>query len=116
MRSKSGVFLVWRQLVVLRVQTLESFLTVLGKVWSADRRDCPSEESWLPLLLCCLSLRGLLPLLLLDLGLEVCRQSILLAYYGICNTVPEFERLIGKLLVEWWDDFSYRVEWVEVDD
>jgi hypothetical protein len=55
-------------------------------------------------------------LLLLDLGLEVCRQSILLAYYGICNTVPEFERLIRKLLVEWWNDFSYRVEWVEVDD
>jgi hypothetical protein len=73
MRSKSGVFFVGRELVVLRVQTLESFFTVLGKVWSANRRDCSGEESWLPLLLSCLSLRGLLPLLLLDLGLEVCR-------------------------------------------
>lgn len=73
MRSKGGVFLVWWQLVVLRVQTLQSFLAVLGEVWSADRCDCSSEESWFPFFLRRLALCRLLPLLLLDLGLEVCR-------------------------------------------
>lgn len=115
-RSKRGVFLVWWQLIVLCVQTLERFLAVLGEVWPTDRCDCAGEKSWLPLFLRRLSLCSLLPLLLFYFCLEVRRQSILLAYYGIRDTVPELEGLIGKLLLERWDDLGYGVKRVEVDD
>ena len=40
----------------------------------------------------------------------------MLAYYGFCDTVPELEGLVGKLLVERWNDLGYGVERVEVDD
>jgi hypothetical protein len=89
MRSEGRVLLVWLQLVVLRVQTLQCLLSVLGKVWPADGRHCSSEEAWLPLLVGFLPFRSLSPLCLFDLGLEICGDSELLAYYSICDTVPE---------------------------
>jgi hypothetical protein len=38
------------------------------------------------------------------------------AYYGVCDTLPEFERLVGKLLLDWRYNLGDGVEWVKVDD
>jgi hypothetical protein len=108
--------LVRLQVVVLGMQTFERLLAVLGEVWSANGCHCPGEESWLPLLVGFLSLRGLSPLRLFDLGLEVGGNTKLFAYYSIRDAVPELERLIRKLLFERWYDLRDGVERVEVND
>ena len=98
------------------METFERLLTIFGKVRLADRRDGSGEESRLPLLVGCLALRSLLPLLLFNLGLQGGSHVILPAYYGVCDTLPEFERLVGKLLLDWRYNLGDGVEWVKVDD
>lgn len=98
------------------METFECLLTIFGKVRLANRRDGSGEESWLPLLVGCLALRSLLPLLFFNLGLQGGSHAILPTYYGVCDTLPEFERLVGKLLLNRRYDLGDRVEWVEVDD
>ena len=116
MRSECGVLLVRLQFVILGVETFERFLAVLGEIWPPDGRDGPREEPWLPLLVGFLPLGGLSPLCLFDFGLEVGCDSILLAYYCVCDAVPEFERFVGELLLERRYDFRDGVERIEVDD
>lgn len=38
------------------------------------------------------------------------------AYYGICYALPEFQRLVGELLLDRRDNLGDGIERVEVDD
>lgn len=98
------------------MESLQRLFPILGEIWLANGRDGASEESRLPLPIGCLALRGLLPLLLFNLGLQVGSDTVLLAYYGIRHAIPEFEGLVGKLLVDGWDNLGYGVERGKVND
>lgn len=98
------------------METLERLFTILGQVWPADGRDSSCEESWLPLLICFLAFRSLLPLLLFNLGLQVGSHAVLFAHYGLCHAIPEFERFVGKLLFDRGYNLGHRVERIEIDD
>ena len=98
------------------MQPLQCNLSVLGQIWSADRCDCAGEEARLPLLVRFLALRCLCSLFVFDLSLECCGLVVLSPDYGVGDTLPELEGLVGELLLHGRDDLGHREERVEVDD
>ena len=116
MRSESPVLLVWFQLILLRVQALECCFAVWCEIWSTDRCYGASEESWLPFLIRGFPLRSLLSLLLFNLRLQICRERVLSAYYGIGDAVPELQGFVWQLFLKWRHNLGDGVQRVEVDD
>jgi hypothetical protein len=114
--SECPILLAWLELILLRMQSLERCFAVGGKIWPAHGCYGAGEESWFPLLVSSLSLGSLLSLLLLDIRLEVRCMRVLSSDYGLCDFVPEFERLVGKLLLERRNNLRDGIERVEVDD
>lgn len=115
-RSKSSILFVWLQLVVVAVKALEHFLAILSQVGPTNRCYCSSEEPWFPLRLGSLPFGSLRALLLLDLRLQIRCETILPAYYGIGDFVPELQRFVRQLLFERRHYLGDWVEWVEIDD
>jgi hypothetical protein len=113
---EGSILLVRLQPVVITMEAFQSLFTVLCKIWSTGGRDGPGEKSWFPLCVGGLSFCGFRSLLLLDLGLEVGRKSILSAYYSSRDIVPELEGFVGKLFLERRYNLGDWIERIEIDD
>jgi hypothetical protein len=55
-------------------------------------------------------------LLLFNLRLQICRERVLSAYYGIGDAVPELQGFVWQLFLEWRYNLGDGVQRVEVDD
>ena len=102
------------QAIILSLQSLESFLSVLGQLWFPVGSDSVSEEPWSPFFVLLLPLAGLVALSFFDLLLELGCLRILSALYRTCDASPESLGFIRKLLVERGNDFRGREKRSEV--
>ena len=102
------------QAIILGLQSLESFHSVLRQIRLSVGSNRVSEESWLPLFILLFPLGGLVALPFFDLLLELGRFRVLFALYRTCDASPETLRLVRKLLVDRGNDFGGREEGSEV--
>ena len=102
------------QPIILGLQSLERFLSVLSQIGLPVGSNRVSKESWLPVFVLLLPLRSLVTLPFLNLLLELGRFRVLLALYGPCDAGPETLRFIRKLLIERGNDFGGREKGSEV--
>ena len=102
------------QPIVLGLQPLERFLSVLGQIGLPVGSNRVSKESWLPVFVLLLPLRSLVTLPFLNLLLELGRFRVLLALYGPRDAGPETLRFIRKLLIERGNGFGGREKGSEV--
>ena len=102
------------QTIVLGLQSLERFLSVLSQIGLPVSSNRVSKESWFPLFVLLLPLRSLVTLPFLDLLLELGRFRVLFAIDRPCDTGPETLRFIRKLLIERGNDFGSREKGSEV--
>lgn len=96
------------QAIVLGLQSLQSFLSVLRQIRLPVGSNRVSEESWLPLFILFFPLGGLVALPFFDLLLELGRFCVLLTLYRLCDASPKTLRFIRKLLVDRGNDFGGR--------
>lgn len=102
------------QAIILGLQSLESFSSVLRQIRLPVGSNSVSEESWLPLFILLFPLGGLVALPFFNLLLQLGRFGVLFALYRTCDTGPKPLRFIRKLLVDRGNDFGGREEGSEV--
>jgi hypothetical protein len=104
------------EVVVAILKADEDLLTLVSELGEASRSGCASEEAGRPFDISGLPISRFLTLTLLKL-LFLCRGlGVLPAENGFGNTVPEFTRLVGQLLVGRRDNLLDREQRVDVDE
>ena len=103
-------------MVVAILKTNEDFLALISELRDASRSSGTSEEARRPFGISGFPISRFLTLTLLKLLFLCGGFGILPAENGFCNTVPEFARLVGQLLLGGRDDLLYREQRVDVDE
>jgi hypothetical protein len=104
------------EVIVAILKTDEDLLTLVSELREASWSGGASEEARRPFGVSGLPISRFLTLTLLKLLFLCGGLSILPAENGFCNTVPEFARLVGQLLLRGRDDLLYREQRVDVDE
>jgi len=104
------------QVVVAILETDEDLFTLVSELGVAGRSSGASEEARRPFDVSGLPISRFLTLTLLKLLFFCSGFGVLPADNGFGDTVPEFARLVGQLLLWRRDDLLDGEQWVDVDE
>lgn len=102
------------QAIILGLQSLESFPSVLSQIRLPIGSNSLSKEPWLPFFVSVFPLGSLVALPFFDVLLELGGFRVLFALYRTCDVSPETLGFVWELLVDRGYDFGGREKGSEV--